>query len=61
MEYTYVLSMGCWQNPVSENQSVKKKNQGIVWTKMEIQFLQDDNNVSNQRNIYNGLRYVAFQ
>lgn len=25
MEYTYVLSMGCWQNPVSENQSVKKK------------------------------------
>lgn len=30
MEYTYVLSMGCWQNPVSENQSVKKKNQGIV-------------------------------
>ena len=25
MEYTYVLSMGCWQNPVSENQSVKNK------------------------------------
>lgn len=35
MDYTHVLSVGHWQNPVSENQSalVKNKNKSIVWTK----------------------------
>ena len=61
MEYTYVLAVGCWKNPASENQSVKKKNQGDVWTAMKIQYIQDDNNHSNQGNVYNGLRYMAFQ
>lgn len=38
MEYTYVLSMGCWQNPVSENQSVKKKIKALFEPKWKYNF-----------------------